>query len=256
MTQSGRIFDAHFHIIDPAFPLVPNNGYLPPAYGVGDYLAAVASLGVMGGAVVSGSFQAFDQAYLTAALQALGPSYVGVTQLPTDVTDEEILRLHGLGVRAVRFNLYRGGSADIGAARELARRAHDLAGWHAEFYVDGKDIAELSPLLSSLPQVVIDHLGMTAAGTAALTALAAKGAKVKATGFGRVVLDVAKVAKAIAAANPHALMFGTDLPSTRARRPFVPADIDLLREALGQADAGRAFLTNAVELYRPTRTTV
>lgn len=254
--RPARIFDAHFHIIDPAFPLVPNNGYLPPAYGAADYLAVAAPLGVAGGAVVSGSFQAFDQAYLVAALQTLGPSYVGVTQLPPEVTDKEVLRLHSLGVRAVRFNLYRGGSAEIGAARELARRVHDLAGWHAEFYVDGKDIAELSPLLGSLPQVVIDHLGMTAAGTAALTALASKGAKVKATGFGRVLLDVAAVAKAIAAANPHALMFGTDLPSTRARRPFAPADIDLLRDALGDEDAGRAFQTNAVELYRPAKATV
>ena len=36
----------------------------------------------MGGAVVSGSFQGFDQSYLLDALDQLGPSFVGVTQLP------------------------------------------------------------------------------------------------------------------------------------------------------------------------------
>src|SRR5690348_15866097 len=95
----ARIFDAHFHIIDPAFPLVPNTGYLRPAYGTADYLAAAAPLGVAGGAIVSGSFQAFDQAYLVAALQALGPFDLGVTHLPPKVTDKPVLRLHSLGVR-------------------------------------------------------------------------------------------------------------------------------------------------------------
>lgn len=61
-----------------------------------------------GGAVVSGSFQGFDQDYLVAALKELGPSYVGVTQLPFSVSAEEILRLHRGGVRAIRFNFKRG----------------------------------------------------------------------------------------------------------------------------------------------------
>jgi predicted TIM-barrel fold metal-dependent hydrolase len=250
------IFDAHFHIIDPAFPLVPNRGYTPPAFTAADYQAAAAPLGIVGGAVVSGSFQAFDQGYLAAALKLLGPCFVGVTQLERSVSDQEILRLHGLGVRAVRFNLYRGGSEDMGNARELGTRVHDLVGWHAEFYVDGKDIATLSPLLIALPQIVIDHLGMTAEGTNALVTLAEQGAKVKASGFGRVGLDVAAVMKRIAAANPHALMFGSDMPSTRARRPFAPEDIATLVGALGEADAKRALLLNASELYRPTRPAV
>ena len=32
------IFDAHCHIIDSRFPLVPNNGYLPEPFTVEDYL--------------------------------------------------------------------------------------------------------------------------------------------------------------------------------------------------------------------------
>src|SRR5260370_27263799 len=105
-----RFSDAHCPIIDPRFPLVENQGYLPPAYTVDDYRAAASPLGVTGGAIVSGSFQAFDQDYLVDALARLGPSYVGVTQFPATTSDETILDLARRGVRAVRFNLHRRGS--------------------------------------------------------------------------------------------------------------------------------------------------
>ena len=62
--SAAEVFDAHFHIIDPRFPLVANNGYLPDPFTATDYRARAAALHVTGGAVVSGSFQAFDQTYL------------------------------------------------------------------------------------------------------------------------------------------------------------------------------------------------
>lgn len=55
-------------------------------------------------------FQAFDHTYLLAALKELGPNFVGVAQLPATVSDDELIPLNGAGVRAVRFNLKRGGS--------------------------------------------------------------------------------------------------------------------------------------------------
>ena len=127
-----RIFDSHLHIIDPAFPLAPNNGYLPHPFTTDDYLLVAQPLGIKGGAVVSGSFQAFDQSYLLSALQRLGPGFVGVTQLPASVSDEEIIRLDEKGVRAVRFNMKRGGSESVAHLESLARRVFDLAGWHVE----------------------------------------------------------------------------------------------------------------------------
>src|SRR5215210_2231310 len=86
-----RVFDAHFHIIDPRFPLVPSQGYLPEPFIVEDYLERTSALDLAGGAVVSGSFQGFAQSYLLDVLERFGPSFVGVTQLPADVTDEEVL---------------------------------------------------------------------------------------------------------------------------------------------------------------------
>ena len=250
-TSKTALFDAHLHIIDPRFPLVANNGYLPPTFTTGDYLASVRPLHVTGGAVVSGSFQAFDQSYLVAALNELGPAFVGVTQLSRDASDDLILDLDAAGVRAVRFNMYRGGSESVDAVEAMARRIFDLARWHVELYADAADLVDLVPMLTGLPKVVVDHLGMTQEGLPTLLKLVERGVRVKATGFGRVSMDVASTLKAIATANPHALMFGTDLPSTRAPRPFAASDIDLLRGALGD-EAGRlALYDNAVDFYAP-----
>ena len=87
MNSSVRyVFDAHLHILDMRFPLIPNKGYLPDPFTVRDYLNRTKDLEILGGAVVSGSFQGFDQSYLIDALKRLGQHFVGVTQLPPTVT--------------------------------------------------------------------------------------------------------------------------------------------------------------------------
>ncbi|WP_295108096.1 amidohydrolase family protein [uncultured Kocuria sp.] len=248
MTQ--RIFDTHLHIIDPAHPLVENNGFMPGPFTVDDYQRRIDGLGIKGGAVVSGSFQAFDQGYLIDALKALGPNYVGVTQVPGDTSDTRILELHEAGVRAVRFNVARGGSANLDDIDRLARRVHDLAGWHAEFYIDARTIDEsLSRRIAALPAASIDHLGMHEDGLSNLLRLVERGVKVKATGFGRVELDPAATVRAIDATDPTALMVGTDLPSTRARRPFRDEDLALIVDALPADRVADVFWNNAASFY-------
>ena len=244
------IFDAHCHIIDSAYPLIPNNGYTPEFFSVDDYQKRTRPLGIIGGAVVSGSFQGFDQTYLIAALKRLGPGFVGVTQLPASVTDSELETLHQHGVRALRFNLKRGGSEQLDQLESMARRVHDCVGWHCELYIDSRELPALETRLLRLPALSIDHLGLSHEGLPSLLRLAGHGARVKACGFGRVDFAVPGVLQQIHSANPHALMFGTDLPSTRALRPFEDTDIVLLIDALGEDGAGRALWQNAREFYR------
>jgi predicted TIM-barrel fold metal-dependent hydrolase len=236
------IFDAHFHIIDPRFPLVANQGFLPEPFTVSDYRTRTSELDITGGAVVSGSFQAYDQTYLIDALEQLGPDFVGVANVPPDITDDEVLTLYAAGVRAFRVNLYRGGDLDL---LELAPRFAELVGWHLEVYVDGGDLPELAHRLKRAPRLVIDHLGMTQAGLPALLELVKDGAYVKASGFGRIDLDVPAALRAIADVNPGALLFGSDLPSTRAKRSFQDTDIQLVREIAG----ARALHANAFAIY-------
>ena len=172
-----------------------------------------------------------------------------MAQIPNDCPDSEIARLDGIGVRAVRFNLFRGRLDSVDDIVALATRVHAVAGWHAELYVDAAALAPHVERLSKLPQISIDHLGMTEAGVPILLDLVAAGCTVKATGFGRVKLDVAATLEAIAAKSPDALMFGTDSPSTRAARPFQTTDIDLVEKVLGPELAQKAFWDNPVALY-------
>jgi predicted TIM-barrel fold metal-dependent hydrolase len=230
------VFDSHLHIVDPRFPRVASQGYVPEPFTVDDYRDRTVGLEIAGGAVVAGSFQRGDSAYLVDALELLGPAFVGVAGLDGGVTDEEIVRLGRAGVRAVRFNLRRGGSLDDA----LAHRVHEVAGWHTEVYADGRTLVALERRLRALPRLSVDHLGLDAE---ALPVLQRLGCMVKASGFGRVDLDVEHTLRAL---DPDKLMFGTDLPGTRARRPFVPADLELVAVV-----APQALADNARAWYRP-----
>jgi predicted TIM-barrel fold metal-dependent hydrolase len=251
-SQDFKLFDTHLHIIDSRFPLVPNNGYLPDEFTCEDYLDRMKGYQLAGGAVVSGSFQALDQTYLIDALEKLGPRFVGVTQVPASVADEELIALDRAGVRAVRFNLKRGGSEEVTYLDSLARRVHDLVGWHVELYVDSRDLASLYSVLVALPAVSIDHLGLSSEGFATLLKLVEHGVHVKATGFGRVDFELKTTLKELFSANPDAMMFGTDLPSTRAPRPYEDHDFALIIEALGAKSASKVLFENAARFYRPS----
>lgn len=246
-----QLFDSHLHIIDPRFPLVENNGFLPAAFPTQSYLEQLKCFSIepVGGAVVSGSFQAFDQAYLTDALAKLGPSYVGVTQLPHQVSDEELAQLHAKGVRAIRFNLKRGGSETVEHISYLAERVYDQHGWHIELYVDSRDLSELAPIIQTLPKISIDHLGLSRDGLQSLYQCVESGAYVKATGFGRVDFEPTEVIRQIMRINPSAVMFGTDLPCTRAPRAFSQDDIARCVDAFNEGELSNLFYKNAQSFY-------
>ena len=244
-----RIFDAHFHIIDFNYPIMENQGYLPSNYVVEDYQNETADWNVLGGAIVSGSFQGFDQEYLLHALHQMGSTFCGVTQLPFTVTDEEIINLNEKGVRALRFNVKRGGSEDLSKLDYFARRVYDLVGWHSELYIDAKELPEIVSTIEKLPAISIDHLGLSEEGLPNLLRLVDKGIRVKATGFGRVELNVENALKSIYKTNPDALMFGTDLPSTRAKRPFEYGDIELIQRLFDEEVTNKILYTNALKWY-------
>jgi hypothetical protein len=121
---------------------------------------------------------------------------------------------------------------------------------NAEIYADAASLKPHADRLARLPQLVIDELGMTSGGLPVVRDLVAAGARVKASGFGRVKLDVASALEAIAAKDSTALAFGSDIPSTRAARAFAPSDIDLVERVLGPHLAARVFWDNGATLYR------
>ena len=244
-----QLFDAHFHIIDSQFPLVENNGYTPPIFHAQQYLSSVEDYGVTGGAIVSGSFQAFDLEYLVHALQTLGKGFVGVANIPNNISQTELERLNDAGVRAVRFNVKRGGSAKIDVMSSLSNRLYEQFGWHTELYIDSKDLKDLQTVLHTIPRFSIDHLGLSKEGLPELYRWVEKGVRVKATGFGRIDFDPVPVMKTIHQINPQALLFGTDLPSTRADIPFSADHIELVREHFSVDEQAAIFYKNASVWY-------
>jgi predicted TIM-barrel fold metal-dependent hydrolase len=166
------------------------------------------------------------------------------------VSDEQLLELQRAGVRGLRFNVRRGGSEDLRQLDRLARRVHERVGWHVELYIDASELTPWSSLLTALPAVSIDHLGLSTRGLPMLLTLAELGVRVKATGFGRVDFDVRQALRDLYAANPDALMFGTDLPSTRAPSPYSDGDLLLVLDTLGEAAARKVLCDNALAFYR------
>ena len=126
-----------------------------------------------------------------------------------------------------------------------------MRGWHSEFYLDAADLTDLEPTLAALPQVSVDHLGMSDDSSGALLRLVESGMVVKATGFGRMnVNDPDALMRTIVDANPAALIFGSDLPSTRAATPFRDNDLDRVAEAVGADHVEAVLAGNARRLYR------
>lgn len=235
-----KIFDGHFHIIDSKYPLEENNGFLPDFYTTNNYLQEIRSLNinVVGGVVVSGSFQSYHQEYFKTALKQLGKNFVGITQLPTTVTDKEIYSLNAIGIRGIRFNLYRGFTVSLNDINILAKRVYDLCGWSTEFYlnIDTAD-SKLLDLISTLPKTSIDHLGMNCCPTDKLKKVLSNGTSIRVSGFGRIEYTTEELLSLIPQLykeNNSGLIFGTDFPATRARFRFSINDLNIIKQSLNQ----------------------
>lgn len=250
MNKEYSLFDAHFHIINPSFPIVENNGYFPDPFSCEDYIARLDGIQLLGGVVVSGSFQSYDQAYLIDAIKKLGPNYVGVIKLAPTVADNELIALHQAGVRAIRINLKRNGQEQLQSLEEMAKRVFEIVGWHVELYIDSTNLSDLYKKLVILPEVCIDHLGLSKVGFSTLLKLVEHGVHVKASGFGRVDFDVVTALKELYSINPKCLMFGTDLPSTRSPRPYKNSDIKLVSGAFEGEAVNNILCKNALEFYK------
>lgn len=151
---------------------------------------------------------------------------------------------------AVRFNLKRGGSETIDKLEYLSNLLYEKYNWHTELYIDSKDLKGIEKILKNIKSFSIDHLGLSKSGLKDLYDWVEKGVRVKATGFGRLDFDPIEVMKNINRINPKALMFGTDLPSTRAKVPFSQTDIQTIIDNFDIEDQERIFSKNALKWYK------
>lgn len=260
--------DAHFHVFGPAalYPFAAERSYTPPEAPVAAYQRVLAGLGIERCVIVQPSVYGTDNSCTLAAMAQLGRRCRGVAVVDERVTAIEIERLHRLGVRGVRFNLAFKGGARVDALEAVAERIRAF-GWHLQLLTDGRGLLELAPRLRRLAvDLVVDHMGYApvAAGLGhpaiqALLALVGEGrCWVKLSGAYRVSVegppyaDVAPLARALIAAAPERMVWGTDWPHP-GFAGAMPNDGDLLdlvaEWALDPALRRRILAENAAELY-------
>jgi predicted TIM-barrel fold metal-dependent hydrolase len=152
--------DCHHHVYNAQYPPIPNAALRPPDAFPDDYRALKRRLGSRAACWSSPRPTAPTTAWHLEALRDLGPERTRmVAVVNTEVTDEELRRMHGLGVRGIRFNLSPPGTTTLDMVEPLSRRVHAL-GWHCQFHMPPRALLEAGPVLERLPsRVVIDHLG-------------------------------------------------------------------------------------------------
>ncbi|MGG4605050.1 amidohydrolase family protein [Paenalcaligenes sp. Me131] len=244
--------DCHFHIIGDSsvHPFTAHRSYTPPLATLESYKALQHTLGLSRGVIVQPSVYGYDNSVLLEALKEGGDNYRGVVVISQQTSDEELWRMHALGVRGVRINLLYKSGVEVSDVTSLAYRIAPL-GWHLQLLVDISEFADLYDTLAYLPvEVVIDHMGHMPAsiGTAhhgfqaLLRLLQENKVWVKLSGPYRFTnqdatpyQDVAPYATALIEANASRMLWATDWPHVCIRVPM-PNDTTLLEDFFSWAN--------------------
>jgi len=266
--------DTHAHVFGPEarYPYSPGRGYTPPDAPLADWFALHDRLGVTRGVLVQPSVYGTDNSAIVDAAAAHPDQLRLVVAVDATVGDAELARFDAAGARGIRINIAdKGGMpfASMEVAAELARRLAPL-GWHVEFLLHVHEIDDIAALLGQFPvDVVIGHLGYMPAERGAddagfrrlLKLLEGGRCWVKLTGTyritGRLRLpydDVTPLARALIAARPDRMIWGTDWPHPHIRTKVEPPDdatmFDQFMDWAGDDATRRAILVeNPARLY-------
>jgi len=155
--------DAHCHVFGPGaeFPYAPERKYTPCDASAAQLFALRQHLGLSRNVIVQATCHGADNSAMLDALARSKGRARGVATVRREVSDEELQRMHELGVRGVRFNFVRR-LVDFTPKEELVEIAQRIArlGWHVVVYFEAADLPELWDLFTSLPTpVVVDHMG-------------------------------------------------------------------------------------------------
>jgi len=260
--------DCHMHVYDGRFPAAPYATVLSPDASVDDYRQLQKRTGTTRIVVVHPSAYGTDNACTLKAMADFGPAARGVAVVDASVTDSEIERLHGLGVRGVRFNLVQFGANTIDMIEPLSKRVNGL-GWHIQLHMLGDHIVEAASLLGRLPcPIVFDHLARISqpagvdhpAFAVVMRLLDAGRAWVKLSGAYMetkvgppTYADASKVARAYVKAAPDRLVWASDWPHPTEKADAKPNDailFDLLTDwAPDEKTRNRILVDNPARLY-------
>lgn len=264
--------DTHAHLFGPAdaYPYALPRGYTPPDASLAEYDHLHRVLGVARGVLTQPSVYGTDNRRILDALRTHGERLRAVVTVDGSVSDRELQSMHALGARGVRLNLVDKGGMPFASLAEVERfapRLRDL-GWHLEFLLRAHEFPELRRTLAALPvATVIAHFGYIPAALGVehpafrefLALVRDGGCWVKLSGSYRVTAlratpydDVLPFARALVAARPERMLWGTDWPHPISPVPM-PNDGDLLDQLADwvpdEATRKRILCDNPATLY-------
>jgi predicted TIM-barrel fold metal-dependent hydrolase len=224
--------DCHTHIHGDveAFPFFAGRVYTPGPASPEEMTTLHKALHIERVVIVTPSVYGTDNSSSLFGMKARGATARGVAVIDDKTTEAQLDTMHADGFRGIRINLATDGvnNPDVGRARFTAAIERIKArGWHVQLYTTLSMISAIRDLVLASPvPAVFDHfggleasLGLEQPGFADLIALVKSGkAYVKISGAYRSsnlapdYQDMLPYARALIAANPDRIVWGTDWP--------------------------------------------
>ncbi len=257
--------DCHTHIHgDPAkFPYFSGRVYTPEQALPEEQAALHRALHIRRVVIVTPSVYGADNSATLYGMAARGKDARGVAVIDDKTSDADLDKMAAAGMRGIRLNLATGGTNDPNVGRQRFQAAADrmkVRNWHVQMYTNLAVISGIKDLVMNSPvPVVFDHFGgaqaekgLSQPGWSDLIDLVKSGkAYVKISGAYRASTkgpdypDVVPFAKALIAANPDRIVWGTDWPHPDSSSGRPPSEIS----PLFQIDDGRLF--NQLPVWAP-----
>lgn len=262
--------DTHCHLFGPfdRFPPPATRRYTPAEVGLEAYEHMQRRLGLTRAVFVQSAVYGPDHSVVLDALKRGRGRYAATALLPESVSDDEIKRLHDAGVRGTRFHFvpHLGKPAEPASVQRMADRLAKF-GWHLLLHTDGPSLLKNLKAFEALPTpFIVDHMARVEAAAglgqpgfqALLESMKRPHAWVKISGADRIGAkpagpydDVVPFARALVAAAPDRVLWGTDWPHTNVEHVADDGDLaDLLaRFVPDEATRTRILVDNPTRLY-------
>lgn len=265
-------WDTHFHVFGPLdrFPYATKRKYTPPPAPFEAYVALAQRLGISRAVCVHPNVHGADNAVTLDALQRSNGMFLGIIKASDRLSLADLREMDAAGIRGVRFafNPQHGGELDAALLDRFASWSEELR-WCIDFHMASEDLEALVPRLSRLPvPLVIDHFaridpaqGLDQRPFRLLLDLVGHDhVWVKLSGADRIsrtgppYADVVPFARALIAAAPTRVIWGTDWPHSgyfdSGRMPHDAALADLVADfAPREADRIRLLVDNPGVLF-------
>ena len=225
--------DCHTHVFgDPLrFPFAASRAYTPEQASVEEMRALHRALHTERVVIVNPSVYGADNACTLDGIKQLGLHARGIAVIDEKTPESALDEMDRAGIRGIRINFETTGVSDPALTRQsftaAMERIKGRKKWHIQVYTRLSVIEQIKDLVMAAPMpIVFDHfggaqgpLGVHQAGFDTLLNLVATGkAYVKISAPYRSSTkapdypDVAPLAKALIAANPQRMLWGSDWP--------------------------------------------